>query len=155
MLLVFVEKYKTSKIQALFPGLPYFKHFIQALLFFKSFWHNCPALHMKRYLLSTTGLIFLLFWPIQAQEIITHNEAGEREHSSIPIRLNTTSETGYLKQLTRRGFRLETQGLLIESLDSSNVYAELNSNTGFNPASVIKIATSFAALSKFGPEYRL
>ena len=109
---------------------------------------------MKRYLLSTTGLIFLLFWPIQAQEIITHNEAGEREHSSIPIRLNTTSETGYLKQLTRRGFRLETQGLLIESLDSSNVYAELNSNTAFNPASVIKIATSFAALSKFGPEYR-
>jgi D-alanyl-D-alanine carboxypeptidase/D-alanyl-D-alanine-endopeptidase (penicillin-binding protein 4) len=42
---------------------------------------------------------------------------------------------------------------LIESLDGRTVYAELNSTVGFNPASVIKVATSFAALSKFGPEY--
>jgi D-alanyl-D-alanine carboxypeptidase/D-alanyl-D-alanine-endopeptidase (penicillin-binding protein 4) len=53
-----------------------------------------------------------------------------------------------------RGFSLQSQGLLIESLDSHTVYAEHNSNVGFNPASVIKVATSFAALSKFGPEYR-
>jgi D-alanyl-D-alanine carboxypeptidase/D-alanyl-D-alanine-endopeptidase (penicillin-binding protein 4) len=33
------------------------------------------------------------------------------------------------------------------------VYADLNSNVGFNPASVIKVATSFAALARFGPEY--
>jgi D-alanyl-D-alanine carboxypeptidase/D-alanyl-D-alanine-endopeptidase (penicillin-binding protein 4) len=58
-----------------------------------------------------------------------------------------------LNQLALKGFNLETQGLLIESLDSRTVYAELNSNIGFNPASVIKVATSFAALTKFGPDY--
>src|SRR4029077_7665268 len=68
-------------------------------------------------------------------------------------RLTTVSETNYLNELALRGLHLETQGLLIESLDAHTVYAELNSNVGFNPASVIKVATSFAALSKFGPEY--
>jgi len=38
-------------------------------------------------------------------------------------------------------------------LDGHSVFADLNSSVGFNPASVIKVATSFAALSKFGPEY--
>src|SRR5207245_283542 len=68
-------------------------------------------------------------------------------------RLNTVSETNYLNELALRGYHLETQGLLIESLDAHTVYAELNSSVGFNPASVIKVATSFAALSKFGLEY--
>ena len=58
-----------------------------------------------------------------------------------------------MHRLALRGFSLESQGVLIESLDGRNVYADLNSNVGFNPASVIKVATSFAALSKFGPEY--
>jgi D-alanyl-D-alanine carboxypeptidase/D-alanyl-D-alanine-endopeptidase (penicillin-binding protein 4) len=63
------------------------------------------------------------------------------------------SETNYLNQLALKGFNLGTQGLLIESLDGRTVYADLNSDIGFNPASVIKVATSFAALAKFGPEY--
>jgi D-alanyl-D-alanine carboxypeptidase/D-alanyl-D-alanine-endopeptidase (penicillin-binding protein 4) len=46
------------------------------------------------------------------------------------------------------------QGLLIESLDGSVVLAEHLSDTAFNPASVIKIATSFAALQKFGADYQ-
>jgi D-alanyl-D-alanine carboxypeptidase/D-alanyl-D-alanine-endopeptidase (penicillin-binding protein 4) len=109
---------------------------------------------MKKYLLSTTCLIFLLFWPIHAQEIATRSDfsAGD-SRPRAPERLTTVSETNYLNQLALRGFNLETQGLLIESLDARTVYAELNSNIGFNPASVIKVATSFAALSKFGPDY--
>jgi D-alanyl-D-alanine carboxypeptidase/D-alanyl-D-alanine-endopeptidase (penicillin-binding protein 4) len=67
--------------------------------------------------------------------------------------LATVSETNYLNQLALKGFNLETQGLLIESLDGRTVYADLNSSIGFNPASVIKVATSFAALAKLGPEY--
>src|SRR5215510_1950802 len=108
---------------------------------------------MKKYLLTTTSLIFLLIWPIQAQEISTGTttEFGKRV---TPVRLAMTSETNYLNQLSRRGFKLDTQGLLIESLDSSTVYADLNSDVGFNPASVIKVATSMAALYKFGPNYR-
>jgi D-alanyl-D-alanine carboxypeptidase/D-alanyl-D-alanine-endopeptidase (penicillin-binding protein 4) len=59
----------------------------------------------------------------------------------------------YLNRLALKGFDLQTQGLLIESLDGRTVYADLNSRVGFNPASVIKVATSFAALAKFGPDY--
>ncbi len=105
---------------------------------------------MKKYLLSTTSLIFLLFWPIQAQEIATTTTTTVGRRPAVPVRLAMSSETNYLNQLARRGFKLETQGLLIESLDSSTVYADLNSNVGFNPASVIKVATSMAALYKFG-----
>ena len=41
----------------------------------------------------------------------------------------------------------------MESLDGSAVLADHRSNVAFNPASVIKIATSFAALDKLGPDY--
>src|SRR5438093_9539005 len=104
---------------------------------------------MKKYLLTTTSLIFLLFWPIQAQDIVpnTPTEFGKR---ATPVRLAMSSETNYLNQLAVRGFKLDTQGLLIESLDSSTVYADLNSEVGFNPASVIKVATSMASLYTFG-----
>src|SRR4030095_4845794 len=103
---------------------------------------------MMKHLLPTTCLIFLLFWPIHAQEIAVPPAAPKP-----PVRLATISETNYLNQLALKGFNLETQGLLIESLDAKTVYADLNSNVGFNPASVIKVATSYAALAKFGPDY--
>jgi D-alanyl-D-alanine carboxypeptidase len=109
---------------------------------------------MKKYLLSTTCLIFLLFWPIHAQEFTVQSDVPASEtRPTGPVRLASVSENNYLHQLALRGFNLDTQGLLIESLDARTVYAEHNSNVGFNPASVIKVATSFAALSKFGPEY--
>jgi len=111
---------------------------------------------MKKYFLSTTSLILLLFWPVHAQQLLTRTEAQTGDtRSNLPTitRLATVSETNYLNQLALKGFNLETQGLLIESLDSRTVYADLNSDIGFNPASVIKVATSFAAMATFGPEY--
>ncbi len=44
-------------------------------------------------------------------------------------------------------------GVLIESLDG-NVVIESNSNFAFNPASNVKIATAYAVLKTFGPEFR-
>jgi len=44
-------------------------------------------------------------------------------------------------------------GLLIESLDG-NVVVESNANYTFNPASNVKIATAYAVLKTFGPEFR-
>lgn len=44
-------------------------------------------------------------------------------------------------------------GVLIESLDG-NVVAESNAGLLFNPASNVKIATAYAVLKTFGPEYR-
>ncbi len=44
-------------------------------------------------------------------------------------------------------------GILIESLDG-NVVVESNPNFTFNPASNVKIATAYAVLKTFGPEFR-
>jgi D-alanyl-D-alanine carboxypeptidase/D-alanyl-D-alanine-endopeptidase (penicillin-binding protein 4) len=109
---------------------------------------------MMKYLLSTTSLILLLFCSIQAQEVRTSSNTPNGEIRPAAVeRLLTVSGTNYLNQLALRGFSLGSQGVLIESLDGRTCFADLNSNIGFNPASVIKVATSFAALSKFGPEY--
>src|SRR5690349_14505250 len=107
---------------------------------------------MKKYLLYTTCLILLIFWPIHAQEIADVKDV--RLVPLTPARLNTASETSYLNELAIRGLNLDRQGLLIESLDGSMVFADHLSDTGFNPASVIKVATSFTALQALGPDYR-
>src|SRR5438876_10319981 len=105
---------------------------------------------MIKYLLFPTSLILLLFRPIQAQEAHTPNPPNADFRPAVVL---AASGTNYLNRLALRGFSLDSQGVLIESLDGRTVYADLNSNVGFNPASVIKVATSFAALSKFGPEF--
>ena len=93
-----------------------------------------------KHLASTAYLIVLLLSPAYAQDVASRTENPEAVRSQTPTRLATVSETNYLNRLALKGFNLETQGLLIESLDSRTVYAELNSNIGFNPASVIKVA---------------
>src|SRR5262245_6160982 len=104
---------------------------------------------MRKYLILTTSLILLLIWPIQAQEI-----AVPIGGTANPERLSTVSETNYLSELELRGLNLDAQGLRIESLDGSVVFADHHSDTPFNPASVIKVATSLTALQQFGSEYR-
>ncbi len=108
---------------------------------------------MKKYLLFTTCLMLLIFWPIQAQENVHALNGAAAENAAVPERFTTLSDNNYLNELALRGFSLDGQGLLVESLDGTQVFADLNSNVGFNPASVTKIATSFTALYKFGPEY--
>lgn len=44
-------------------------------------------------------------------------------------------------------------GVLVESLDG-NVVLETNAATAFNPASNVKVATAYAILKTFGPEFR-
>jgi len=53
-----------------------------------------------------------------------------------------------------RGENLDHQGVLIETLDGQQVFASENSDSLFNPASVMKLATSLAALKTLGPDYR-
>ena len=127
---------------------------LSALQFSTIFWHNRRAFEMMKYLLSTTCLILLLLSPIQAQDTrtVAANPSGDVRGIAAERSL-TAAGTNYINRLALRGFNLESQGILIESLDGRSVFADLNSSVGFNPASVIKVATSFAALSKFGPEY--
>jgi len=100
-------------------------------------------------MISTASLILLLLCPIEAQEIPSAVDV----HSVSPERV-TTAETNYLTELSHRGLNLTSQGLLIESLDGSTIFADHQSDVAFNPASVTKLATSFAALQKFGPDFR-
>jgi D-alanyl-D-alanine carboxypeptidase/D-alanyl-D-alanine-endopeptidase (penicillin-binding protein 4) len=102
---------------------------------------------MKKYLITTTSLILLLFWPTMAQELSPPQVAP-------PERLKSPSEQVYLAELALIGRDLEAQGIYVESLDGTTILADHQSNVGFNPASVIKVATSFAALDKLGPDYR-
>jgi D-alanyl-D-alanine carboxypeptidase len=111
-----------------------------------SFWQTCPALN--KYLISTTSLILLLICPIQAQETGSPSE----DRVSVTERI-MNAETNYLNRLALKGLRLDAQGLMIESLDGSTIFADHQSDVAFNPASVIKLATSFTALQKFGPDY--
>jgi D-alanyl-D-alanine carboxypeptidase/D-alanyl-D-alanine-endopeptidase (penicillin-binding protein 4) len=102
---------------------------------------------MKKYLISSTALILLLFWPTIAQELpLPQGSAAER--------LKFASEDRYLHELAILGRNPEAQGLYVESLDGTTILADHQSNVSFNPASVIKVATSFAALDKLGPDYR-
>ncbi|MFN8009290.1 MAG: D-alanyl-D-alanine carboxypeptidase [Terriglobia bacterium] len=60
----------------------------------------------------------------------------------------------WLTQLERYRMRSYYQGIYVETLDGQKILAEHNSDETFNPASVMKMATSFFALSELGPERR-
>ena len=53
-----------------------------------------------------------------------------------------------------RGEEPEKHGVLIQSFDGGRVMASHNADTLYNPASLIKLATTLAALKKLGPDYR-
>lgn len=72
----------------------------------------------------------------------------------VPVLIDSASAQDYLHDLDVRGIRLETQGIRVESLDGNYVFASHQESETFNPASVIKIATSMAALERFGPDHR-
>jgi D-alanyl-D-alanine carboxypeptidase/D-alanyl-D-alanine-endopeptidase (penicillin-binding protein 4) len=48
----------------------------------------------------------------------------------------------------------EEHGVLIESFDAQRVYASHNADVEFNPASLIKLATSLVALKTLGADFR-
>src|SRR5437879_1503787 len=131
---------KIQKLQKKIPGLQLCSYF----------WHNSRAFDMMKYLLLPTFLILFLFRPSQAQEAHIPSTPNADFRPAVVL---AASGTNYLNRLALRGFSLDSQGVLIESLDGRTMYADLNSNVGFSPASVIKVATSFAALAKLGPEY--
>ena len=53
-----------------------------------------------------------------------------------------------------RGEEPEKHGVLIASLDGQRVYASHNANTPFNPASLVKLATTLVALRRLGVNHR-
>lgn len=80
---------------------------------------------------------------------------GVRRASSIePAPVTPVSLQKYEQALAAAGFDLSRQGVLIETLHGGRVLGQLNPDSSFNPASVMKLATSLAALMRFGPNHR-
>ena len=89
------------------------------------------------------------------QDIQVHKEPSV---SATPLvkKTGSTSAVGAIK--SSFPILADTQipghsGVLVETLDG-NVVVESMSNFTFNPASNVKIATSYAVLKTFGPDYR-
>ncbi len=69
-------------------------------------------------------------------------------------RFNGSAMDGYLYRLQAEGRNLSLHGVYVERLDSGQPVASLNENAVFNPASVVKLATTLAALDRLGPNHR-
>jgi D-alanyl-D-alanine carboxypeptidase/D-alanyl-D-alanine-endopeptidase (penicillin-binding protein 4) len=69
-------------------------------------------------------------------------------------KLASAALTRALAKLERRRYRSYNQGILVETLDGSKSLAQSNADISYNPASVMKLATSFAALATLGAEHR-
>src|SRR5262249_11438901 len=72
-----------------------------------------------------------------------------RARYSAPRALSDFTNT-----LTAEGRDWRKHGVYIETLDGAEPVAMMNENVPFNRASVIKLATTLAALNKLGPNHR-
>lgn len=96
-------------------------------------------------------MVMASLWPIRANELSGGSHSLNRV--ATPERMESPALEKSLAKLRRRYSR-ENQGILVESLDGSKILAEFNADVTFNPASVMKLATSFAALAHFGADHR-
>lgn len=93
-------------------------------------------------------LISFLYWPSQIGDT-TSLLANIRQ----PVWIQTEAVAEYLDFLVRRGVDSADQGVRVESLDGSLIYGDHQSDETFNPASVMKVATTLAAMDRFGPAH--
>src|SRR5262245_34454062 len=104
------------------------------------------------------GIFALLpvLWVGTANEEVARPAPVDISKSPVPAVecLESTALSNFLQRLNRRRYRPVNQGILVETLDGTKILAELNSDVPFNPASVMKMATSFFALYQLGPDYR-
>ena len=97
------------------------------------------------------------------QDIKVHKETSGPNAASTPLvkktgSVSTTAPVNTVAVKTSIPVLAEAaipgySGILVESLDG-NVVVESGSNYAFNPASNVKIATAYAVLKTFGPDYR-
>jgi D-alanyl-D-alanine carboxypeptidase/D-alanyl-D-alanine-endopeptidase (penicillin-binding protein 4) len=60
----------------------------------------------------------------------------------------------FTNALTAEGRDLRRHGVYIETFDGAEPVARMNEDVAFNPASVVKLATTLAALHRLGPNHR-
>jgi D-alanyl-D-alanine carboxypeptidase/D-alanyl-D-alanine-endopeptidase (penicillin-binding protein 4) len=98
--------------------------------------------------------LIILLLPIHVSELWTAAGFKVAPPPLQPQQAPLQALEQYKDTLIARAQRLDDQGVLIESLDARQTYASHNADVTFNPASVMKLATSFVALAKLRPDYR-
>jgi len=93
-------------------------------------------------------LVLLLPAPVREPVTAAPGEANFGEQGPLPALAD------YVNTIRARGQSLDHQGVLIESLETGQLFAQHNADVTFNPASVMKLATSLVALAVHGPDYR-
>jgi len=103
-----------------------------------------------------TLLLFLLifFLPISIQDSGVSADAGAARAPRAREQATLQALDEYKEALRSRAGELNDQGVLIETSDGGQTLAEHNADVAFNPASVMKLATSLVAISRLGPDYR-
>ncbi len=102
--------------------------------------------------------------PPLVQEIQVQRPEYSARPSSTPLIMKTGSSTAAMPTAATSSVRTMFpalaevavpgySGILVENLDGS-VVVESNANFTFNPASNVKVATAYAVLKTFGPEFR-
>lgn len=109
----------------------------------------------RKVFISLPGVfVFIFFFQWSATSIHEYAAQVHSEYSyQAKLDLPELNET-LNNLLYRHGYIEADQGVLIESLDSGLQIASLNADKLFNPASTLKLATSLAALEKWGPNHR-
>jgi len=87
---------------------------------------------------------------VQGGNGIVTTEADGVTEEEVPI---NPLVHAYAESLAARGYTPDNQGFIVTSMDGE-VLAEHNADRNFNPASVVKVATSLTAISKLGPDFR-
>ena len=87
--------------------------------------------------------------PAETQEAMV-----DLDQLRVPARIEAAAAVKYLDQLSSRGVPLSAQGIRVETLTGGLIIADHQGDQVFNPASVIKVATSLAALEHFGIDWK-
>ena len=98
--------------------------------------------------------LFILLLPIQVRDRRPAADISSARIVGVRTQEPLQALSDYVNVIRGRGQSLDAQGVLIESLDRGELLAQHNADVTFNPASVMKLATSLVALAKFGPDYR-
>lgn len=81
--------------------------------------------------------------------------AASTPHASATPHYRTPQAlTELIERLSGEGRDPQQHGIYVETLTGAAPIARLNEDFAFNPASVVKLATTFAALARFGPRHR-
>jgi D-alanyl-D-alanine carboxypeptidase/D-alanyl-D-alanine-endopeptidase (penicillin-binding protein 4) len=99
-------------------------------------------------------LLFILLIPVQVREQGSAADSGRTRRVIVPEPELLPALSYYVNLIRDRGQSLDDQGVLIESFENGRLIAQHNADVPFNPASVMKLATSLVALARLGPDYR-